>query len=726
MRTDTVRRLGACLAAVFAATLAAADPAPDPGGGRRAFTIADFYRLTPVLEPAISPDERTIVYTVTSRDLERAKQAIHLWRVDPDGTYARPLTAGESTNQQPTFSPDGQALAFLSTRSGEPQVWILPMGGGEPEQKTFFPGGVGEFLWSPDGRRLVAAVDVHPDCGADAACNKKKDEARQQGALKAHLADALLYRHWTQWREGKRSHLLLFDLAARKDDAGAVRDLTPGEFDAPVFEVGGHGGFALSPDGKEVAFSSNRAPDPASSTNSDLWVAPVDGSAEELRAPKNITAGNEAWDGSPRYSPDGRFIAYRTQRVPRYESDRFRVALYDRGTSRSRILTEDFDYWVTDLAWSADSRAIYFQADVKGRTPLHELDLASGRIRVLTAVGTLDAFKVAPDERWAVVSRRRVGEPWELYRVDLARPGDGTGTRLTAHNQAVAKEVDMRPAEEMWVEAADGARLQVFIVKPHGFDAARRYPLILNIHGGPQQQWTDAFRGDWQVYPGAGYAVAFANPRGSTGFGQAFTAAISRDWNGKVMDDIARVTDALAVLPYVDAERLGAMGWSWGGYAVMWLEGHSTRFKTLASMMGVYDLRAMYSSTEELWFPEWDLGGPPWEQPELYRRLSPSEYVPNFKTPCLVLTGERDYRVPYTQSLEFFTDLQKMRVPSRLVVYERAGHWPSWHEMALYYAAHLDWFHRWLGGAPSPRDPKEIVDRAGFAPPPGTREAEHP
>jgi dipeptidyl aminopeptidase/acylaminoacyl peptidase len=252
--------------------------------------------------------------------------------------------------------------------------------------------------------------------------------------------------------------------------------------------------------------------------------------------------------------------------------------------------------------------------------------------------------------------------------------------------------------------------VQVFIVKPHGFDPSRKYPLILNVHGGPESQWADSFRGDWQVYPGAGYVVAFPNPHGSTGFGQEYTEAISGDYSGAVMEDIAKVTEALSRLDYVDASRMGAMGWSWGGYAMMWLEGHPNPFKALAAMMGLYDLRAMHSATEELWFPAWDFKGTPWENPATYKRDSPSEFVKSFKTPCLVITGEKDFRVPYTQSLEFFTDLQKMKVPSRLIVFEKAGHWPSWNEMALYYDAHLDWFHRYLGGGDAPWNP---VDLAG-------------
>jgi dipeptidyl aminopeptidase/acylaminoacyl peptidase len=274
-------------------------------------------------------------------------------------------------------------------------------------------------------------------------------------------------------------------------------------------------------------------------------------------------------------------------------------------------------------------------------------------------------------------------------------------------------EVDIRPAESMWVTGAMGAKVQVFIVKPHDFDPSKKYPLILNVHGGPQQMWADAFRGDWQVYPGAGYVVAFPNPHGSTGYGQDYTAEISGDWGGAPYEDVMKVTDALEKLPYVDANRIGAMGWSYGGYMMMWLEGHTTRFKCIASMMGVYDLRAMYSATEELWFPEWDLKGMPWSS-DLYAKWSPSNSVKSFKTPCLVISGERDYRVPYTQSLEFFTDLQKMNVPSRLIIYSEAGHWPSWYEMALYYTAHLDWFHKYLGGGAPPWSTEAFLRNAVF------------
>ncbi|MFI5120500.1 MAG: S9 family peptidase [Thermoanaerobaculia bacterium] len=693
--------------APLALVLLLAFPAP-AADSRRAFTLDDLYRVESVGEPAISPDGKTVVYSVGTNDWATKKKTVALWRIDADGKNARPLTFSGARDEHPFFSPDGRTLAFVSTRTGDPQVFFLPLDGGEPEQKTFFPGGVESPAFSRDGRLLAFAADIFPDCGADVACNRKGVEAREKNQIKAHLADSLLYRHWTEWKEGRRAHVLVLDL--RETNAKkALRDLTPGDFDSPVFEVGGAHGFDLSPDGAELAFSSNRDPDAALSTNADVYTVPMAGDPAPLAPPKNLTASNRGFDGSPRYSPDGRFLAFLRQTTPRYESDRLRLMLLDRKSGALRDLTASFDDTLRDFGFSKDGSRLFFTADVKGRTPLYEVDIATGTIRTISSVGALDAVAIAPDGTWAAVARRRIGSPLELYRVSLVKGADETGQRLTTHNAALEQEVDIRPGEEMTVAGADGRPVQVFLVKPHGFDPAKKYPLILNIHGGPQQQWADAYRGDWQVYPGAGYVVAFPNPHGSTGFGQAYTSAISGDWDGRVMTDIEKVADALERLPYVDKDRMGAMGWSWGGYATMWLEGHTTRFKALAAMMGVYDLRAMYSSTEEVWFPEWDLKGAPWENRELYAKQSPSENVALFRTPCLVITGEKDFRVPYTQSLEFFTDLQRRGVPSRLIVFEKAGHWPSAFEMGLYYAAHLDWFHRFLGGAASPWSPENLV-----------------
>jgi dipeptidyl aminopeptidase/acylaminoacyl peptidase len=701
-----IRRLALAAALVAAASLPAS-AAPS----KRAFTIADLYRVEGVSDPAISPDGRSVAFVVTTTDLPKVERHSRVWRVDAEGANARALTVSEAHDSSPAFSPDGTVLAFLSTRAGAPQVFFLPTAGGEAEKKTDFPGGVGAFLFTPDGKRLVFTAAVWPECGADAACNRKKDEAMEKGKMKAHVADHLLFRHWDTWNDGKRTHVLVQDLA---DAKASPRDLTPGDFDSPAFSVGGGTDFDVSPDSREIVFTSNRDAQPATSTNSDLWAVPIDGTPEALANPKNLTAANRAWDGAPRYSPDGRTIGYLTQRVPGYESDGFLLALHDRASGTSHVLTEAFDNWVRAFRFARDGKRILFTADVKGRTPLHALDLGTGAISVVSNVGFVDALEVAPDGTWALVARRTMDRPTELYRVAVSDPGAGSEKPLTRRNQALLDEVDFRPMEQVFVDSPTGSRIQVLLVKPHGFDPARKYPAIVNVHGGPQMQWSDAFRGDAQVYPGAGYVVAFPNPHGSTGFGQAFTAEISRDWDGKVMKDVAAVTDWLAAQPWVDRDRMGAMGWSWGGYAMMWLAGHTDRFKALASMMGVYDLRSMYSSTEELWFPEWDLGGPPWQNPEGYRRQSPSSYATRFKTPTLVLTGEKDFRLPYTQSLAFFTDLQKMGVPSRLVVFAESGHWPGWYDMVLYYAAHLDWFHRYLGGEPSPWDPIALARNAVF------------
>jgi len=664
------------------------------GQPKRAFTIEDLYRVKGVSDLTLSPDGRTLLFTLAVSDLPRAKRTSRIWAMDADGSNARPMTQGD-VDSSARFSPDGKQIAFVRTKGSDTNLFLLSLAGGEPRQLTSISSGVSDPRWSPNGKWIAFSTDVYPECNGDDACNKKISETWSKGKLQAHMADALLYRHWKAWKDGTLTHTWIVNV-----DSGETRDLTPGRFDFPPFQLGGPLQYDFSPDSSELAVASNHDPDPESSTNSDLWLISLN---DANARPRNITGSNHGYDNSPLYSPDGRYIAYRTQLQPRYESSLFLLALYDRAAGTSRVVTQQFNNWIDDFQWSADSTSIFFTGEVEGHNPIYRLDVASGNITKVLDDQTIDAFEVRGNEIFYV--HRSVGEPAEIFR-------SGKG-KISRFNDALTREVDIRPAETMWVAGADGARIQVFIVKPHNFDATKKYPTILNVHGGPQSQWADAFRGDWQVYPGAGYVVAFANPHGSTGFGQEFTAEISGDWGGKTFDDLMRVTDALTRLPYVDTTRMGAMGWSFGGYMMNWFEGHTDRFKVIASMMGLYDLRSFYGATEELWFPEWDLKGQPWNS-QLYEQFSPSNYVKNFKTPCLVITGERDYRVPYTQGLQMYTALQKMHVPSRLIVYSEAGHWPSWYEMALYYTAHLEWFQKYLGGGAPPWSTEAFLRNAVF------------
>lgn len=682
---------------------------------KRAFSIEDLYRVKSISDVHISPDGRSVIYVVTTSDLPRAKRISHIWMMNIDGGSSRQLTSGEKGESSPKFSPDGKWISYVSTNDGGAQLYLMPIAGGGTKKLTNISTGVVDPLWSPDGKWIAFSSDVYPECGGDDACNQKIADIWSKGPLKAHSADSLLYRHWTDWKDGTRTHIFLASTST-----GEAKDVTPGNYDSPTFQLGGPLQYDFSPDGKELVFVSNHDKQLASSTNNDLWLISL---ADLSAQPRNITASNPAYDGSPKYSPDGKYIAYRMQKQPGYEADLFRLAIYDRASGASTVLTESFRNWVDEFQWTEDSKRIYFAAPVEGQTPIYQLDLSSKAVTQVLADKTLLGWEIAGTR--LLYLRSSVGEPVELFASGITNGRAAAGTRLTRINDPVASEVDIRPAETMWVEGAGGAKVQVFIVKPHGFDPSKKYPLILNVHGGPQSQWSDAFRGDWQVYPGAGYVVAFANPHGSTGYGQDFTAAISGDWAGKVYEDLMKVTDAVEKLPYVDSNRMGAMGWSYGGYMMMWFEGHTERFKALASMMGLYDTRSFYGATEELWFPEWDLKGQPWNSAQ-YEKWSPSNYVKNFKTPALVISGERDYRIPYTQSLQFFTALQKMNVPSKLIIYSDAGHWPSWYEMALYYTAHLEWFQKHLGGGAPPWSTEQFLRNAVFDRETGKRVAGEP
>ena len=702
--------------------LAAGETPPE----KRAFEIADIYASIKVESLDLSPDGTRAAFAVRHYDLEAGETWRQIWMMKADGSDQRRMTTGRHQDGSPQFSPDGKSLLFVSDREEGQQLWIVPVDGGEPRPLTSFSMGVSDPLWSPDGRYIAVTSKVFPECGADSACNEEIETTWREGKLNAHVADKLLYRHWTSWYDGRYAHVLLIDAKTGE----AVRDLTPGAFETPTFSAQGGDGYAFSPDGKEICFVSNRDEDAASSTNADLWIAPV-GLPEDGEAPPavNITAANKGWDAGPVYSPDGRYIAYRSMATPGYEADLTTVALYDRSTGETRHLTGrgSFANQIRHLAWHADSQHLVFEAAEEGRTPLFQIEVAPpgpGRLgevpRRVLVDATLDSWTLHPDGRSVIYIRRAIASPWEVHRATLSWKGGSTGReRLTTFNAALEGEVDIRPAEELWIKGDGDYKVHTFLIKPHDFDPSRKYPLILNVHGGPQGQWQDSYRGDWQVYPGKGYIVAFPNPTGSTGYGQDFTDAIGCDWGGRVFRDLMKVTDALEKLPFVDADRMGAMGWSYGGYMMMWFAGHTDRFKTLAAMMGLYDLPSFYGATEELWFPDRDLCGQPWNS-EDYLRWSPSQFAINFNTPSLIITGELDYRVPYTQSLQYFTALQKQNIPSRLVVLPDAGHWPGWYEMAFYYLVHLDWFHQYLGGGEPPWSVEDFLrnrEPAGKSPP---------
>jgi dipeptidyl aminopeptidase/acylaminoacyl peptidase len=668
---------------------------------KRAFTLDDYYKIKSVKDPQFSPDGKQVAFYVTEYNLHEGESKSEIYIINSDGSNLRQMTYTTKSDYQARWSPDGKSLLFLSTRENGTQVWMMPVDGGEPHQLTDISTSVEDFRCTPDGKHFLFSSQVFPECGDSDDCNKKIDDNTSEGPVHAHMADHLLYRHWNFWKDGKRTHTFIYDI-----DQKSYLDLTPGDYDSPTFTLGGGRGYVISPDGKEVCYVSNHDVNEYETTNKDLWLVPA-GGGEAV----NITDENEAYDSEPTYSPDGRYIAYAMQKIPTYESDLIRLAVYDRQTKQKTVLTEGFDNWVNQFKWAPDSRSIYFLADVQGNLPLYNIDIRTKQIKQVIEAETIDYFTLSPDGKTIIICRRSVGEPHELWRLDA----DGKNLkRITFFNEQLEKEVDFRPAEQMWIPSPTGKKIHTFVVKPHNFDPNKKYPLILNVHGGPQSQWTDGLRGDWQVYPGSGYVVAFPNPHGSTGYGQEFTAEISEDWGGKVYQDVMAVTDSLAKIPWIDEKRMGAMGWSYGGYMMMWLEGHTDRFKAIASMMGVYNLTSFYGTTEELWFPQWDLGGTPWDS-DLYQKWSPHLFVKNFKTPCLVITGEKDFRVNFTESLQFFTDLQKMGVPSRLIVFENDGHWPSFvKSMPLYYNAHLDWFHKYLGGEPAPYDVQDMVRNQAF------------
>lgn len=667
---------------------------------KRAFTIQDLYRIKSVYGFTLSPDNSKLAMAQSSMNLSEHSSKSDIVIMDLKASTLKSETKStDGKSYQPAWDKDGNGIYYTGFVASTPQLFYMDIKTGEKRQITGYELGVSSPLVSPDNNYVAFVANVYPEVGADGKKNLDLTKKKNEGPVQAHIADKLLYRHWTSYSDGRYQHIIVYDVKAK-----TYTDVTPGKFVSPVFSPSGaDGGFCFSPDSKEICYVSNHTSNPEANTNCDLWVVSVKGGEA-----KCLTPDNPAWDGTPQYSPDGKWIAYRMQKVEGYESDRFRLALYNRETGEKKVISEKFDNWVDDFKWSHDSKQIYFIGEQRGYSPLFSIDIKSQKISELIPNRAIGSFDISKDN-CAYYSYSATGKPSALYRRRLDKR-NAREEQLTFLNSELEKEVDIRPSEKMWIKGAGGDSVEFFVVKPHGFDATKKYPLIINVHGGPQMQWMDSFRGDWQVYPGAGYVVAYPNPHGSTGYGQEFTRAISGDWGGKPYEDVMLVADALAKLPYVDANRMGAMGWSYGGYFMNWLQGQKHPFKCLASMMGLFDLNSMWGTTEELWFPNFDLQGQPWNS-ELYKKFSPSQYIKNFKTPTLIITGERDYRVSYTQSLQYFSVLQTLGIPSRLIVFKHDGHWPSTlNSMPVYYNAHLEWFHKYLGGNPAPWNTEDMVN----------------
>ncbi|HEX8144846.1 MAG TPA: S9 family peptidase [Pyrinomonadaceae bacterium] len=674
--------------------LALASAALAQQAGRR-LTVNELLKVRRVSDPQVSPDGRTVAFTITDPDVAANKSKTQVYLIGVEGGEPRALTSGEQSAESPRWSPDGKRLAYIS----DSQVWTIDVASGEKKKVTSIATGADVPVWSPDGRWIAFVSDVYPECTND-ECNRKRAQAAEESKVKAKIADRLLYRHWKTWKEGKRSHVFVVST-----DGGAARDLTPGDWDAPPFSLGGPPEYAFSPDSKELAFTRNTDKDEAISTNNDIFTVAVAGGEA-----RRITGDNRGADSTPVYSPDGRYIAYRSQPRAGFEADRWQLMLYDRQTNKSRSLSDPFDLQVESIVFSPDSKRIYLTAGERGLQPIYTVAVSGGQITKLIADGYNDDVKITADGKWLVFTRNSATRPTEIYR---AGADGGSLSPITKINDAFIAGFNLQPAEEVTWEGAEGAKVSGFIVKPPDFNAARKWPLLVLIHGGPQGAWNNNWGYRWnpEVFAAAGYVVFMPNPRGSTGYGQKFTDDISGDWGGRVFTDLMNGVAHVISLGYVDKERIGAAGGSYGGYMVNWIEGHNTdprfQFKALASHAGVYNLTSMYGATEELWFTEWEFKGTPWDNPEIYTRWSPHMFVKEFKTPMLVIHGELDYRVPVGEGLQLFTALQRRGIESKLLYFPDEGHWilkPQ--NSVLWYTTMLNWFDAHL-------KPKEQMARKG-------------
>ncbi len=683
------------LAGVALATIASLIPArAAPPMKPRPITVHDLVRLERVSDPQLSPDGGKLAYTQRSTDYEANKGVTQIWLLDMASGARRVLTTSGS-NSSPRWSANGTQLYFSSTRSGSAQIWRLDLGGGEAQAVSALPLDVGSFKLSPDGRRIAFSLEVFPDCAGDLACSKKMLAAQAAQKNTGKVFDRLFIRHWDSWFTGTRSQL--FSAAVNDDGTLGTPVLLSRDIDGdvPSKPFGDDSEYAFSPDGRTVVFTARIAGNSeAWSTNLDLWQVPADGSAKPL----TLTAANLATDTGPLFSPDGRYLAYRAMKRAGFEADRYAIQLRDLKTGKTREVAPDWDRSADGLLFSADGRTLYTHADDLGQHRVFAIDIASGAVRALTGDGHVGGFDVRGDT--LVYAQDSLNAPADFYRLTLA--GSAAPQRLTQVNAETLKELRFGAYEQFSFAGWNGEAVHGYVMKPWNYRAGKKYPVAFIVHGGPQGSMGDSWHYRWNpaIYAGWGYAVVFIDFHGSTGYGQAFTDSISRDWGGKPLEDLQKGwAHALKTFDFLDGSRAAALGASYGGFMMNWIAGQwPDAFKAIVNHDGVFDSRMMYYATEELWFDEWEHGKPQYEDPAAYEKFNPANHVARWKTPMLVIHSELDFRIPVEQGIAAFTALQRRGVPSQLLVFPDENHWVlkpqnsvQWHDTVQ------AWLQRWIG-----------------------------